>query len=225
MTAVARRNSKFTARRFAFRRSILRWYRSHARGFPWRNQSDPYAVLIGEILLQRTRGENAVAVYSSFLHRWPDAGTLASAREASIASVIRPLGLTKRAAILRRLGRELVAIGAVPLEPKALMALSGVGPYAAHSVPVFARSANLPIVDWVIARVLRRYFGLNSDKRPNADSELWKLAAELISLGKARELWLGTLDFAAAVCKPRPLCDRCPLSSSCAYYESTLKVS
>src|SRR5687767_14297882 len=91
-----------------FRRVMLRWFREQGRAFPWRETRDPYAVLIGDVLLQRTRGEHAVQVYERFLARWPTPESLARARVGSIAAVIRPLGLSGRAATLRRLGRALV---------------------------------------------------------------------------------------------------------------------
>ena len=204
----------------AFRRAMLRHHRRRARTFPWRETPDPYAVLVGEVLLQRTRGENIPAVYSEFLRRWPNPGSLSRAREASIATVIRPLGLAKRAALLKRLGRALTERGGVPSDPTELARLPGVGPYAAHAIPVLAHGRDLPVVDWVIARVLRRYFGLPTGERPGTDRQLWELAEHLARPGRARELWLGTLDFAAATCKPRPLCGTCPLSSTCRYFAS-----
>ena len=131
--------------------------------------------------------------------------------------MIRPLGLVKRASVLKDLGTALDERGDVPDDPEELRALPGVGPYAAHAVPVFTQDRKLPVVDWVIARVLRRYFGLPDERRPNADTDLWDLASDLVRKGKARELWLGALDFAAAVCKPRPLCPTCPVASTCAF--------
>jgi A/G-specific adenine glycosylase len=186
--------------------------------FPWRDTRDPYAVLIGEVLLQRTRGENVVAVFEEFVRRWPDASSLSRARETSIATVIHSLGLPKRAILLKHLGKALSDQGTIPTDPADLIRLPGVGRYAANAVPVFAIGRNLPLVDWVIARVLRRYFGLRSDSRPNADAELWELAARLVTTGRARQLWLGTLDFAASVCRPRPLCESCPLAPTCSYF-------
>ena len=197
---------------------MLAWSRTHGRSFPWRERRDPYAILIGEVLLQRTRGENVAPVYDEFLGRWPEPANLARARESSIASVIRPLGLAKRAPMLRDLGRALVSRGSTQLtDPAELLSLPGVGPYTAHAVLVFAMDRTLPLVDWVIARVLRRYFGLKESRRPNADGELWALAARLARPSRARDLWLATLDFAAAVCRPTPICAGCPLESSCAY--------
>jgi A/G-specific adenine glycosylase len=204
-----------------YRQIIFDGFPARERKFPWRSRRDPYQVLIGEVLLQRTRGEHAVQVYREFLRRWPNAERLARARVGTIEAVIHPLGLSKRAAILSRLGKAIATTG-VPIDPVELDRLPGVGPYAAHSVPVFAADANLPVVDWVIARVLRRYFGLAGARRPNQDLELWRLAAELAAGGGARTLWLGTLDFAAAVCKPRPLCQACPLERTCHYRQLEL---
>jgi adenine-specific DNA glycosylase len=86
---------------------------------------------------------------------------------------------------------------------------------------VFALGKQLPLVDWVIARVIRRYFGLPGHLRPNSDRELWSLAESLVRSGRARDLWLGTLDFAAAVCAPHPRCGACPLASTCAFAHSS----
>jgi len=154
-------------------------------------------------------------VFREFIRRWPTFEKLAAARQESIARVIRPLGLAKRAPLIKRLANELVAYGKVPATPEELMGLTGIGPYAAHAVPVFALNEQLPVVDWVIARVLRRYFGLPDGARPNQDRELWRRARTLIRNHEARVLWLGILDFAAEICKPRPRCEVCPLNRSC----------
>ena len=199
-----------------YRRGILAFHRLSPRDFPWRSATDPYSVLIGEVLLQRTTGTHVVAVYGEFLERFPDPTALASADPQRLAALLRPLGLVKRIGLLLRLGHELKALGRVPLRPAELESLPGVGRYTAHAVPIFAAHRNLPLVDWVIARVLRRYFGLPTERRrPNADHELWQLALAIVSPGRAREVWLGTLDLAAAVCKPRPHCDGCPLRRGC----------
>src|SRR3954452_18389499 len=110
-----------------FRRTILRHFRASGRQFPWRQTTDPYEVLVGEVLLQRTRGENAVGVYVRFLAIWPTPASLSAATEEEVAEVIRPLGLRKRAPIIVRLGQALAEGDGVPLDPKALARLPGVG--------------------------------------------------------------------------------------------------
>ena len=207
----------------SFRRAVLAFHRRCGRRFPWRESSEPYAVLIGEILLQRTRAEHTPAAYRRFLSLWPTPEALARAPTERIEDVIAPLGLRKRAALLRKLGGELTRLGRVPLSPEALAALPGVGPYTAHAVPIFARNRNLPLVDWVIARVLRRYFGVTGTQRPNSDEELWALAERVVEPGRAREVWLGTLDLAAAVCKSKPTCGECPLKAACKFTQAEVR--
>lgn len=200
-----------------YRREVINWYLGHGRDFPWRRTSDPYAILVAEVLLQRTTSTHVEAIYAEFLRRWPNPKGLARARVSSIAAVTRPLGLRQRAANLKGLGRQLVELGEVPLDPGALEMLHGVGPYTAHMIPVLAQDQPLPVVDWVIARVLRRYFGLSDGRRPNADSDLWSLAKSLSASGQARALWLGTLDLAAIICRRVPLCHECPLRATCSH--------
>ena len=201
----------------AFRRGVLRYFRTERRDFPWRRSQEPYEVLVSELLLQRTRGEHVPPILSEFLSRWPSPQQLAEADEHEISQVIAPLGLVKRARHLHMLGRELAELSEVPLCPASLLPLTGVGRYTAHAVPIFAAGANLPLVDWVIARVLRRYFGLAANRRPNSDEPLWSLAERIVRIGRARDVWLGTLDLASAVCSRRPRCSECPLSRKCAY--------
>jgi A/G-specific adenine glycosylase len=202
-----------------FRKDLLAWGAKNHRAFPWRKSRDPYQVMIGELLLQRTRGENVVAVYDEMLRRWPTPAKLARARGTTIAKVIKPLGLAKRAPIIASFAKVLQADfnGRIPDDPELAQRMPGVGPYTSRAVQVFARGRNLPLTDWVIARVLRRYFGLDSGRRPNADKDLWEVAASLAALGRARDLWLAVLDLGAQICQPRPRCPQCPLVSTCSF--------
>lgn len=201
----------------ALARTAVQWHKDRGRSFPWRDSSDPYVVLVGEVLLQRTRGDLVEPVFREFIKRWPDAQHLSRARLRTIAQVIRPLGFAKRAPMIKRLGTALARRGGTPTTPEALLELPGVGPYAAHAVPVFALGKQYPVVDWVLARVLRRYFGLTNELRPNQDKELWGIARRLIRSTPAREVWLGLLDFASEICRPKPRCTSCPLNRSCTY--------
>ncbi len=153
------------------------------------------------------------------MNRWPTVAHLARARPHSIAGIMRPLGLAKRAPLVKAFARAVVRdfSGRIPNDLQQLQQLPAVGPYSAHAVQIFARHQDLPLVDWVIARVLRRYFGIPGGKRPNADKDLWLLAAQVSGDGQARAVWLGVIDFASAVCAPKPRCYECPLQQTCAY--------
>ena len=201
-----------------FRRRLLAWGRANRRSFPWRETDDPWRVLVAEVLLQRSRGKTVARVYEALFRRWPDARALSRARESSIAAVIRPLGLLRRAASLRAMAREVDARGGVPRTAEDLLALPGVGRYAANATLAVAFGVRAPVVDGVTARVYRRYLGMASDLPASADGDLWAAAEAASPRSGVREWNWAVLDLAAEVCLPaRPRCPECPLMRRCAY--------
>jgi A/G-specific adenine glycosylase len=197
---------------------LLAWGRKNRRSFPWRETDDPWRVLVAEVLLQRSRGKTVAKVYEELFRRWPDAAALSRAREASIASVIRPLGLVRRASSLRAMAREVVRLKGVPSDSDGLLALPGVGRYAANATLAVGFGKRAPVVDGVSARVYRRYLGLASELPATADPELWKAVEEVTPRGTSRDWNWAVLDLASEVCLPaRPRCGVCPLVDRCAY--------
>ena len=201
----------------ALRRDLLRWGRANRRTFPWRSETDPFRILVAEVLLQRSRGTTVAKVYVQLFRRWPDAKSLAAARVASIRSVIRPLGLVRRAETLRDLaGAVLERGGVLPRTAEGLLELPGVGTYAAHATLAVVFGRHVPTVDGVTARVYRRYFGLLSQLPAVSDRELWDLVGQVTPRRGVREWNWAVLDLAATVCVPRlPRCHACPLESHC----------
>lgn len=173
---------------------------------------------MAEVLLQRSRGKTVAKVYEELFKRWPDAAALSRARETSIASVIRPLGLVRRASTLRAMARDVQRRGGVPEDAQELLALPGVGRYAANATLVVAYGRRAPVVDGVTARVYRRYFGLPSDLPATADPDLWERVDEATPVGATRDWNWAVLDLASDVCLPaRPRCHSCPLVERCTY--------
>jgi adenine-specific DNA glycosylase len=63
-------------------RKLLQEYaRASERDFPWRHTSDPYQVLVAEVLLQRTAARSVVVgVWYDLIRRYPDAFALVYSR-------------------------------------------------------------------------------------------------------------------------------------------------
>ena len=198
-----------------FVRRLLAWARAEGRTFPWREETDPFRVLIAEILLQRSRGTTVAGVYRQLFRRWKTPRSLARAEVAHIEEVIRPLGLTRRAATLKRLAKEMVDLGALPSTMEGLMALPGVGRYAA-SATLAVLGKRSPAVDGTSARVYRRYFGLSAERDGQVDDELWALVEETSPRRPSPGWNHAVLDLASAICLPKvPRCPDCPLKARC----------
>jgi A/G-specific adenine glycosylase len=140
--------------------TLLEWHKRNCRDFPWRRLSDPYKILISEILLQKTRAENVVAVFNRFITKYPNAEKLFTASSSELKSEIEILGLhTQRATKLQKLARILVEIynGTVPNNKKELLELPGIGIYVANAVLCFAFGYDVPLLDTNIGRIIERY--------------------------------------------------------------------
>jgi A/G-specific adenine glycosylase len=204
-----------------FRQTLTRWGAANRRAFPWRETRDPYAVLVAELLLQKTPWYKVTRVYGGLLDRYPSPRELASADVSEVRALIAPLGLPKRAATLVALGRTLERDhgGQVPTSTKELQLLPGVGRYTAHAVECFAFGRTKPLIDEVAARLYRRFFGLPDQRRAYQDEALWSFAGELMPRRKSRDFAFAILDFASTVCTLRaPKCATCPLRRRCAFY-------
>jgi A/G-specific adenine glycosylase len=212
------------ADRTFFVRDLLAWGRRNRRSFPWRAERDPFKVLVAEVLLQRSRGSSVAPVYERLFERWPSAAELARARVDSIRSVIRPLGLIRRAETLKTIARSVAERGSVPRSAEALLELPGVGQYAASATAAVAFGKRTATVDGVTARVYRRYFGLESQQPASTDRNLWALVAAVTPQRNIREWNWAVLDLAASICLPaKPRCAECPVTAHCAWSRAASK--
>ena len=194
----------------------MAWGRANRRSFPWRETDDPFQILVAEVLLQRSRGKTVANVYKKLFARWLDARSLARARVETIAKVIHPLGLTRRARTLKEMAAAVDGLGQVPSTLDGLLQLPGVGPYAAGATLAVAYGKRAPVVDSVTARVYRRYFGLDPVVPASSDPELWRVVADASPARKNKEWNWAVLDLASSVCLPKvPRCQECPLAAHC----------
>src|SRR3954447_3538377 len=111
----------------ALRGALLRWYGRERRDLPWRRTTDPYAILVSELMLQQTQVARVVPRYLEWLERWPTAEALAPASSADVIRAWQGLGYNRRALNLQRAAREVSANG----WPQDLTRLPGVGGYTA----------------------------------------------------------------------------------------------
>lgn len=204
-----------------FQDRLLVWAESNLRDFPWRETTDPYEVLVAEILLGATLASKVVPIYDKFLNRYPNLAELTRADKGSLASLLEPLGLhNRRAAAFISIGEQLKG-GRVPDSEDELLELPYVGRYAANATLCFAFGQKRAIVDDNVARVYGRSFGVNLN--PQSDVA-WEFAEQLLPSGKFRMYNLGLLDFGALVCKSgTPRCDSCFYTSNCQYFQQSTR--
>lgn len=206
-----------------YQHNLLNWFYSNGRNFPWRQTSDPFHILVAEILLRQTGASNIVSAYEHIMSKYPSPSQMAKAPLKDLECIIRPLGLRSRAGNLIKLSQMIDENhgGVVPSSISDLQKLPGVGQYIANAVACLCFGYDSPLVDRGIGRVVRRVFGLASTKPAYLDRELWAFAGSITPSGRAGEYNLALIDLAALVCKPRqPICSSCPLKKFCICYST-----
>jgi len=207
------------------REELLRWYRGHARDFPWRRTRDPYAIWVSEIMLQQTTTQVVEPYFRRFLERFPTLECLASADESDVLKLWEGLGYYRRAQNLHKTARILHTEfdGQFPRDPAVLMRLPGIGRYTAGAILSLAFNQCVPILEANTRRVFRRWLGASSDGTPVADRALWQVAEMFLAPRQARRINLALMDVGSVVCLPKaPLCERCPLKSTCQTFQRRL---
>ena len=144
---------------------ILKWYDSHARVLPWREDPSPYRVWVSEIMLQQTRVEAVKEYYLNFTARFPTVERLAEAEEDEVLKAWEGLGYYSRARNLLK-AAKLIAEEGFPETYDGIRALAGVGDYTAGAISSIAFGLPCPAVDGNVLRVMTRYFadGSNIDE-------------------------------------------------------------
>jgi A/G-specific adenine glycosylase len=201
---------------------LLEWYRRNGRDLPWRRTSDPYHILVSEIMLQQTQVDRVLPKYHEWLEKYPSLEALASAEESDVAETWRPLGYNIRPRRLHAIARESVERygGALPSDEATLLSFKGIGEYTAGAVLSFAFGQRAAILDTNVARVLFRIFVGQGDPKAHAmKRRLWEISRTVLPMRHVFDFNQALMDFGATLCTARkPQCPICPMRSQCAAY-------
>jgi len=200
---------------------ILHWYSKNGRKYFWRKKGlTHYQYVIAEVLLQRTKAETIAKFYPNFLKDFPNWKTLANSEIKKLENYLKPVGLYRqRSKRLMSLANEMVKRkGRLPRDREELESIPFMGQYIANAVELVIFNQPSPLVDVNMARVLERFFGERKMADIRHDPYLQKLAYRIVNHQSAKKINWAILDFAALLCKPKPLCGECLLRSSCKYF-------
>ncbi len=183
---------------------------------------DPFRILIGTILSQRTRDENTTKAVANLFARYSSAKELAGADEGEVRDLIRPAGFYNvKAKSIIRVSRQILEKfnGRVPDKVDDLLKLHSVGRKTANCVLVYGYGIPAIPVDTHVHRISNR-LGLVETRRPEeTEEELTKKVP--------RRYWLELNDvfvrFGQTTCKPLgPRCEVCTLRGVCKYYREVV---
>jgi endonuclease-3 len=176
---------------------------------------DPFTVLVGTILSQRTRDENTAQASLALFSRYDTVERLAVAEVDEVQSLIQPAGFYRvKARIIKKVAQEILDRfhGKVPDDIDGLLSLPGVGPKTANCVLVYGfHKAAIP-VDTHVHRISNRLGWVRTRTPEETEAELVKVLP--------RRYWLEINDLLVThgqrLCRPiGPRCGECPVNNIC----------
>jgi A/G-specific adenine glycosylase len=179
----------------AFREVVWRNYREHGRMLPWRETTDPYQILVSEVMLQQTQVARVIPKYSEFLDVFPDVHALARASLREVLRAWQGLGYNRRALALHRLSRTVIERHgvAIPTNVDALRKLPGVGHATASAICAFAFNQPVVFVETNIRAAFIHHFFRNAPKV--RDRDILPLVAQTLDRQDPREWYYALMDY------------------------------
>jgi A/G-specific adenine glycosylase len=184
------------------RKDLLKWWNTSKREFPWRGTRDPYRLIIAEVLLHRTRAEQVVPLYNTFIRSFPDIFALAKSTSDEVSKMLYSGGLHWRWKLLHAMSQEVVTrwSGEIPGDLDELMSLPGISHYIASAVRCFSFGHPDVLLDTNTVRVTGRVFGLSVTDSSRRSRLFRDILEEWLDTQHPREFNFGLIDLAAEYC-------------------------
>lgn len=188
----------------SFRRVIAAFFRENRRPMPWRDTSDPYRIVVSEIMLQQTQVERVREKYPPFIDRFPNFASLAAAPLQDVLALWQGLGYNRRAIALRDIAKTVITDfeGILPPATDILKTLPGIGHATASSIAAFAFNLPAVFIETNIRRVFIHHFF--HDRTDVHDREILPLVEATLDRNNPREWYYALMDYGTALKKTVP---------------------
>jgi A/G-specific adenine glycosylase len=162
---------------------------------PWRQTTDPYRILVSELMLQQTQVERVIPKYEAFIKKWPTVQKLAKAELGEVLIMWQGLGYNRRAKFLHQCAGAIACdhSGIFPRTRKELEALPGIGPYTAGAIMAFSYNSPVILIETNVRRVYLHHFFPNQTDVP--DSDIFLILEKTVPVDKARDWYSALMDY------------------------------
>lgn len=190
-----------------FQKKIWNFYKTNKRDFPWRETTDPYKIMVSEMMLQQTQTSRVLPKYHLFLERFPIVESLAQASNVDVLKLWSGLGYNRRALYLKK-STEIIAQTKDWVNPEFLETLPGIGPNTAGAIYVFSTNkhsfqsstSSVGLKPYVFIETnIRRVFihEFFKDQENILDKDLLELVKKTLDHKKPRDWYYALMDYGA----------------------------
>lgn len=162
---------------------------------PWRDNPEPYWVLVSELMLQQTQVNRVLPKFQAFTQHFPTIEVLAAAPLSEVLRAWSGLGYNRRAKYLHQTAQVIVDQynGRLPSNGEQLITLPGIGKNTAGALLAYAYNQPVIFIETNIRTVYFHHF-LN-DKTNIDDRDLLKLIEQTFDHEHPREWYWAVMDY------------------------------
>lgn len=164
--------------------------------FPWRDTTDPYEILVSEMMLQQTQTTRVVPKYLEFINKFPTVKSLSRASNENVLRIWSGLGYNRRALYLKSAAEKLALNPDYSFEN--LQSHKGIGPNTAGAIFVFSQNKPYVFIETNIRRVFIHEFFKSQEKI--ADSDILSLIKKTLEK-EPRDWYYALMDYGAYLSK------------------------
>jgi A/G-specific adenine glycosylase len=189
------KTQKFSKSISQFKVKVWDFYKKNKRDLPWRDTTDPYKILVSEIMLQQTQADRVVRYYEGWIKHFPNFQSLAGAKFSEIYPYWQGLGYNRRALALQKAAKKAMKEyeGKLPKDILLLEEFPGIGPYTARAVSIFSFNTPVACIETNIRRVFIHHFF--EDKKNIDDKEILELVEQAVDQKNNREWHWALMDY------------------------------
>jgi A/G-specific adenine glycosylase len=187
-----------------FQQMVLSYYNNYGREMAWRDTTDPYLILVSEIMLQQTQVERVKIKFPEFIETFPDFASLAVAPLDNVLSVWQGMGYNRRAIALQKCAIRVMNEydGILPADVDLLATFPGIGRATASSIAAFAFNLPVVFIETNIRRVFIHFFF--SDTDTVSDADLLPIVEKSLYRENPRVWYWALMDLGSALKKTVP---------------------
>ena len=178
-------------------------YAANKRDFSWRQTTDPYYIIVSEIMLQQTQTQRVQEKIDAFVELFPTWQALASAQRGDVIVAWQGLGYNRRAAYLhasaQHVAREFACV--LPHCPKALTVLPGIGINTAGAICAYAFNMPTAFIETNIRTVFIYHFF--PDVLVVSDAMILEFVQKTVCKDNPREWYYALMDYGVHLKKTR----------------------
>ena len=188
----------------AFQQMVLLHYEKFGRDMAWRNTTDPYKILVSEIMLQQTQVKRVTTKFPEFIDAFPDFPTLSAAPLSEVLAVWQGMGYNRRVITLQKCATRVMNEynGILPADTGILATFPGIGKATASSIAAFAFNTPVVFIETNIRRVFIHFFF--SDTETVNDAQILPLVEKTLYRQNPRVWYWALMDLGSALKKTIP---------------------